>query len=217
MRLPLADAVAAYTAGVDALLSADVDTPSHRDLVTLFTAIETDSRRVPMAGYAILARLDREADPRQLGATSLWQLLMMRTRMSKGQALTRIARARALVTRRTLQGEALSPEWEHTAVALARGAIGDEHVEVIRRFFTALPLRVDPVTRMQAEKDLAGAATELDPRGLTILAMQLLALLHPDGEAPADEVARKVGLTLGPQQSDGTSYLRGWSPPDCAP
>lgn len=213
MGLPLADAVAAYTAGVDALLDADVDTCSHRDLVALFTTIETGSRRVPMAGYAILARLDREADPRQLGATSLWQLLTMRTWMSKGQAFKRIARARTLIARRTLQGEPLAPEFEHTAAAVARGAIGDEHVEVICKFFTALPTRVDPITRGQAEQTLADVATRLDPRGLTMAAIHLLAMLHPDGEAPAEEVARKAGLTLGAQQPDGTSYLSGWISP----
>ncbi|MCP9274331.1 HNH endonuclease signature motif containing protein [Mycolicibacterium arenosum] len=213
MGLPLADAVAAYNTGVDALLAADVDTPSHHDLVAAFAAIETGSRRVPMAGYAIVARLDREADARALGATSLWQLLKLRTRMSKGQAVTRIARARALIGSRTMQGEVLAPEWEHTAAALSRGTIGDEHVEVIRKFFTALPSRVDPLTRAQAEQTLAEVATRLDPSGLTTAAIHLLALLHPDGEAPVEEVARKVGLTLGNQQPDGTSYLSGWISP----
>ena len=64
---------------------------------------------------------------------------MIRTRMSKGQAMKRISRARKLIGKRTLQGEVLPPEWEHTAAALSRGEIGDEHVEVIRKFFRALP------------------------------------------------------------------------------
>jgi hypothetical protein len=104
----------------------------------------------------------------------------------------------------------LAPEWEHTAAALTRGQISDEHVEVIAKFLNALPKWLDPLTRSQSERTLADVATGLDPAGLTKAAMHLLALLHPDGEAPADEVARKVGLTLGPQQPDGTSHLSGW-------
>jgi hypothetical protein len=76
---------------VDALAAADVDMCSHRELVAALCAIETGSRRVPMAGYAIVARLDREADIRTLGAVSLTQLLTMRMRMSKGEAMKRIA------------------------------------------------------------------------------------------------------------------------------
>jgi hypothetical protein len=208
----LADALAAYTAGVDALMAADIDTVPLKKALDAYVAIETSSRRVPMAGYAILARLDRDADTGVLGATSLWQALTLRCRMSKGQALKRVARARALIGRRTLHGERLAPEWEHTAAALSRGEISDEHVEVIRKFLKALPLSacVDPITRSQAEATLADVAADLDPRGLTIAAMHLLAHLHPDGEPPADEVDRKIGLTLGPQQPDGTSHLSGW-------
>jgi hypothetical protein len=208
--MDLAGAVTAYTSGVDALLSADVDRCSHQELVAALCAIETGSRRVPMAGYAIVARLDREADTRTLGAVSLCQLLRTRMRISKGEAMKRIARARQLIGRLTRQGERLAPEWEYTAAAHAGGDLGDEHVEVIRKFFAALPSRVDPTTRAQAERTLADVATEFDPAGLTTAAMHLLALLHPDGEAPAEEVARKVGLTLGPQQPDGTSRVSGY-------
>jgi hypothetical protein len=213
VSIELAEAVAAYTAGVDALLAAGVDTASHGELVDAFAAIETASRRVPMAGYAIVARLDREADPRTLGATSLGKVLTLRCRMSKGEAHRRIKRARLLIARCTLQGEQVPPQWEHTAAAHARGVIGDEHVEVIRKFFKALPAQVDPTTRAQAEQTLAEIAVTLDPVALTAAAIHLLALLHPDGEAPAEEVARKVGLRLGKQQPDGTSYLSGWISP----
>ncbi|MCP9275166.1 HNH endonuclease signature motif containing protein [Mycolicibacterium arenosum] len=84
---------------------------------------------------------------------------------------------------------------------------------MIRKFFTALPAQVDSITKAQGEKSLAEAATQLDSRGLTVVAMQLLALRHPDGDESADAAAKKAGLTLGPQQPDGLSYLRGWADP----
>ena len=213
MPLSLAEGVAAYTAGVNALLAADIDAPSHRDLLASFAAIHATSQRVPMTGYAILARLDREANPVELGATSLRKAIAWRCRMSSAEVGRQVQRARALIGRRNLQGQELAPEWEHTATALAGGEISDEHVVVIGKFFKALPSFVDPTTRARAEQSLAEAATTLDPQGLTAVAIQLLAMLHPDGEAPAEEIARKVGLTLGPQQPDGTSYLRGWVSP----
>jgi hypothetical protein len=208
--MDLAAAVAAYTAGVDALLAADVDAASHRELVTAYADIETASRRTPVVGHAILARLNREADPKSLGATSLWKLIAFRCRMSKGEAQRRVKRAARLAPRRTIQGEPMPPEWEHTAAAIAQGTIGDEHVEVIRKFFKALPISIDPITRGQAEETLADVAATLDPNALATAAVHLLALLHPDGDVPAEDVARKVGLNLGKQQPDGTSYLSGW-------
>jgi hypothetical protein len=211
--MPMDDAVAAFSAGAAALADADVDGPALREVLGHYESLHVGFRRVEMVGYAMLARLDREAGTGDLRATSLRHALMLRLQMSKGQAMKRIARARKLVGTRTFQGEVLPAEWEHTAAAYARGEIGDEHVEVIRKFFAALPSRVDPVTRSQAEKTLADVAVDQDPRGLTIAAMHLLARLHPDGEAPAEEVARKVGLTLGPQQPDGTRYIRGWVSP----
>jgi hypothetical protein len=128
----------------------------------------------------------------------------------QGEALPRIKRARHLITRRTLQGVALPPQWEHTAAAHAHGTVGDEHVEVIRKFLKALPSQVDAITRGQAEQTLAEVATTLDPAALMTAAIHLLAMLHPDGEAPDEQAAKKVGLTLGKQQPDGTSHLSGW-------
>lgn len=210
MSSSLADAVAAYTAGVDALLGADVDAVSHPELVAAFSTIETASRRVPMAGYTLLARLEREANPKELGATSLWKLIAYRCRMSKGEAQRRIKRARRLAPRRALNGDPLAPQWEHTAAAHAAGSIGDEHVEVIGSFFKALPASIDTTTRSQVERTLAEVATGLGPAELAKAAAHLLGLLHPDGELSEDETAKKCGLMLGRQQPDGTSYLSGW-------
>lgn len=213
MTSDLAAAVAAYTASVDALLAANVDACSHRDLLTAFADVETTTHRLPMLGYAILARLQREASPAELGATSWTKLLTLRSRMSKGRAHKLLTRATQLAPRRTLQGQGMAPAWEHTAAALLRGAFGEEHLEVIRKFFNALPATVDPITRCQAEQSLVTAAADLDPHSLAVLAIHLLALLHPDGEEPADAAARKAGLHLGSQQPDGLSYLSGWVTP----
>ncbi len=70
-RSDLVAAVAAYTASVDALLAADADACSHRELLAAFADLETATHRVPMLEYAILARLQRESNSRRVGCDLL--------------------------------------------------------------------------------------------------------------------------------------------------
>ena len=81
----LVEAVAVYAAGVDALLSADVDADTPAEIAAALVDIETASRRVPMVGYTILARLQREAVPTDHGVTSWWKLLTLNCRISKAR------------------------------------------------------------------------------------------------------------------------------------
>ncbi|BBZ83207.1 hypothetical protein MABM_31230 [Mycobacteroides abscessus] len=56
--------------------------------------------------------------------------------MGKGAARRRIADAEQLVPRRAITGEQLAPQLPHTAQALGRADIGEEHVRIIRQFLT---------------------------------------------------------------------------------
>ena len=64
----------------------------------------------------------------------------------------------------------------------ARGAIGGEHVKIIRRFFDRLPGFVDYDTREAAEAQLAELACGLKPEELRQAADRLAILLDQDGE-----------------------------------
>ncbi|OFJ54130.1 HNH endonuclease signature motif containing protein [Mycolicibacterium grossiae] len=214
MTSSLADALTALEGAVGGLAGADVDGLSHRELLESYAALETTLRRVPAVQHALLARLDREATPTDLGATSLSKLLMQWCRIGKGDALRRLAWARLLGSRRALDGQELPPQLPQTAAAIADGAIGDDHVRVIKDFVAELPDAVDLETRIQAERTLAELARQVDPVALDKAANRLLAHLHPDGTLSDADRQRKAGLTLSSQQPDGMSRLSGWITPE---
>jgi hypothetical protein len=87
-------------------------------------------------------------------------------------------------------------------------------VRVIRRFLDALPSSVDIETREKAEAHLAELARNHRPDDLAKLAERLAGYLNPDGTYTDEDRARRRGLTLGNQEIDGMSKLRGWLTPE---
>ena len=100
------------------------------------------------------------------------------------------------------------------AAAQRDGAIGADHVAVIRRLFRQLPESVDIDTREHAEKDLAAKASQFRSDQLAKLARHLMDCLNPDGSYTDADRARARGLVLGNQQVDGMSRLSGWLTPE---
>jgi hypothetical protein len=100
-----------------------------------------------------------------------------------------------------------------TAVAQHGGKIGSEHVRVIRGFLRDLPCWIDADTRAHAEAQLAEFATQYRPEHLNKLADKLADCLNPDGDFDDEDRAQRRGLTLGKQDRDGMSPLRGWLTP----
>src|SRR6185437_10914252 len=98
--------------------------------------------------------------------------------------------------------------------AQRRGELGAGHVVVIRRFYRRLPGWIDEATRERVEADLARHATHYRPEELDGLAHTLADCLNPDGLYRDEDRARHRGLTLGPQQPDGMSQLRGLITPE---
>jgi hypothetical protein len=108
----------------------------------------------------------------------------------------------------------LAPVLAATAAGQREGKLGTGHVAVIRRFYHQLPGWVDHFTREQSEARLAKEGSQLRPEQLTGLADTLADYLNPDGTFTDGDRARRRGLTLGNQQADGTSQLRGWLTPE---
>ncbi|WP_193561398.1 13E12 repeat family protein, partial [Mycolicibacterium hodleri] len=114
----------------------------------------------------------------------------------------------------SFSGEPLAPLLAETANARAKGALGPEHVEVIRSFADKLPGWVDPITREQAEATLVHIAGLTGPEVLRKDAVKLATAIDQDGPAPDDrERARKREIHLGPQGPDGMSRITGWLDP----
>ena len=128
-------AVAAYRAAAAGLAELDCDPFTHPELLDLLNELETVAWQLPTVEHRIIARLQREASPVELGAKSLKAVLTQRLRISGKDAARRLAEAKDLGPRTALNGEPLAPLLAQTAAAQANGTIGPEHVEEIRTFF----------------------------------------------------------------------------------
>jgi Domain of unknown function (DUF222) len=211
----VAAAVAAYAAAAAEVAALDCDQLTHPELLDLLAAVQTASWRLPTMEHRVIARLQREASPTELGGKSLKAVLVQRLRISGKDAARRLADAGELGPRAALTGEALAPLLAQTATAQADGTIGPEHVEAIRNFFDTLPAWVDTTTREQAETSLLPIAVGFGPDDLRTATATLAVLIDQDGPAPDDrQRARKRAIHLGPQQSDGLTRLTGWLDPE---
>ncbi len=122
--------------------------------------LETVSCQLPAVSHRLLARLQVEATPQQMGATSWTEVLSVRWRISRSEANRRLTEAALLAPRPSVTGPALPA----TAAAQRLGLINAEHVEVIRKALDKLPGFVDTVTREQFEVDLVRIAVGPAPK-----------------------------------------------------
>ncbi|MBX9640569.1 MAG: HNH endonuclease [Mycobacteriaceae bacterium] len=215
-RADWAEALSALRAAASRLLELTADTLTSHELLTTLGELEVECRRIPVANNILINQLVAQATPAELGGT-LGQALADRLRIVKDDADRRIADAAELGPRRALTGEPLAPRLPATAAAQRRGLVGSGHIKLIRTFFKKLPDSVDAPTREKAEADLAGkAAAGYRPDELADYAKLLKNYLKPDGDFLPDEPerARKRGITIGAQQSDGMSEIRGLITPE---
>ncbi|OBF03778.1 hypothetical protein A5730_20960 [Mycobacterium sp. ACS4054] len=180
---------------------------------TYLEHLERAMRRLPVAGHQLINQIECQATPAELGG-KFAHVLADRLRIGRGEAGRRIKDAHALGPRQTLTGEPLAPRYAATADAQRGGRIGASHIAVIHRFFDELPCSVDAPTREAAEADLVRWAGEQRPESLRKAADRLTCYLNPDGRFSDEERARCRGLTLGTQDSDGMSPVRGWLTPE---
>jgi len=181
--------------------------------LALLDRLEQETRRLRVPGHELVNQLAEQATPAELGGR-LAHALADRLRITRGDAARRVAEAADLGPRRALTGEALPPLLTATAAAQRDGKIGPAHVAVIRQFLHRLPRAVDLGTRECAEQQLAGLATQARPDHLADVARQLDGYLNPDGNYTDEDRARRRGLTLGNQDSDGMSKLSGLITPE---
>jgi hypothetical protein len=192
-----------------------LDALTHTELLALQHRREVVARRHPVVDHQIINRLAAEADPKALGGKNLADVLATALRISTCDAGRRITHAELLGPRSAMTGEPLQPMLPHVADAQRRGAIGPEHLRRIEKFFHELPSRIDAQTREAAEADLARIASGVGPEQFRKAADRLALLLNQDGELPTDaDRARKRYLSIGKQQSDGMSELRGLLDPE---
>ncbi|WP_163687395.1 HNH endonuclease signature motif containing protein [Mycolicibacterium litorale] len=197
-------AVTALRAAFEAVAACDVDLLTRPDLVAALDDLETLWCRLPTMSHRLLARLQSEATPQQMGAKSWKEVLMVRWRISGTEANRRLTEAALLAPRQALTGPSLPPLLPATATAQSLGLINGEHVEVIRKAVDKLRGWVDTATREQFEVTLVRTAVGVGPKELKDAADLTLFLLDQDGPEPDDtERARKRGVTKHKQRDDG--------------
>jgi Domain of unknown function (DUF222) len=212
-REAIAAAFDALDAAVDGVLDLSFDALSTPERFALLGRCERVRRRLPAIEHDMINQLARQATPEELGGR-LSHALAERTLISRAAAARRIREAADLGQRHGLTGEPLPAALAATAAGQRAGRLGTEHVAVIRRFSHQLPGWVDGPTRQHAEAHLARLGAQFRPDQLAGLADKLADCLNPDGTYTDDDRARRRGLTLGNQEADGMSALRGWLTPE---
>ncbi|WP_406815683.1 HNH endonuclease signature motif containing protein [Mycobacterium sp. M23085] len=212
-REALSTAFDTIDAALDDLVGYDCDALATREQLAVLERCEKVRRRLPAVEHPIINSLARQAPSQELGGT-LTHAITEATLISRSEASRRIKEARDLGPRHGLTGEPVPPMLPATAAAQRDGTLGPGQVAVIRKFYHRLPGWIDAGTREQAEAKLALEGTRYRPEQLDKLAAVLADCLNPDGNFTDEDRARQRGLTLGDQQADGMSQLRGWLTPE---
>ncbi|OBJ98559.1 13E12 repeat family protein, partial [Mycobacterium sp. 1245852.3] len=209
----------ALDAAWDRVCALNVDALKPRQQLAVLARCEKQRRRIPAVEHPVINSLARQAPSVELGATVV-HAIAEATLISRAEAARRLKEARDLGPCHGLTGEALGPMLAATAAGQRRGTLGAGQVAVIRKFTRMgrihhqLPGWVDMPTRERAEARLAAEGSRFRPEQLAGLARTLADCLNPDGTYTDDDRARARGLTLGNQQADGMSALRGWLTPE---
>ncbi|EUA30759.1 hypothetical protein I552_9802 [Mycobacterium xenopi 3993] len=201
---------------VSGLVGLSFDGLTTRQRFQLLERLERETRRLPVPRHELVNGIRQEAIPAEIGG-KVSHALADRLRISRAEAARWIHEAEDLGQRRALTGEPLQPRLAAVAAGQRAGTIGAAHVAVIRTFLHHLPCWVDEPTREQAEAHLAKLAAQFRPEQVAKLADKLADCLNPDGNFSDEDRARRRGLTLGKQDVDGMSPVRGWVTRPCGP
>ena len=96
-------------AGLAKVAAAGLDSLSLEGLLAVGDELETLTCQLPTQGHRILARLQAEATPKEMGAKSWKDVLTIRWRISTAEARRRLTEAALLGPRRALTGQPLPP------------------------------------------------------------------------------------------------------------
>ncbi len=195
------------------LVEYDFDALTVREQLAMLERCEKLRRRMPAMEHPLINNLARQAT----AARSRWHAAACDRGDDADQPSRSIPAHQGgpdLGLRHGLTGEPVAPLLAATAAAQRDGTIGTGQVSVIRRFWRQLPGWIDAGTREQAEAKLATEGTQYRPEQLDKLATILADCLNPDGNYSDEDRARQRELTLGNQQIDGMSQLRGWLTPE---
>ena len=208
----LANVVDTLKAGIDALGEVDWAGMPVRERLENLEALETIIRRARAASGTALAALACETTE-TLGDRP-HKVIADRLRISPAEARRRLREAGLVAERATLTGQPVPPILEGTAKHWHGGVLDPEHVKVIAGTLAELPADTPFDKRQWAESFLADKAAQLRPDQLAKVAQRLAATINPDGNFSDVDRARKRGVVIGRQHTDGMSPITGWLNPE---
>ncbi|WP_374107717.1 DUF222 domain-containing protein [Rhodococcus sp. BP-252] len=204
----LASVVASWESAAEVLGGVQTFGMGDADRRALLVRVEVVQRMLFSYGHTWIADLIGGG-----GLDGMWgstpEALAVLLGISRDAAGQRVLLAKEFGERTSLTGERLEPLSADTSRAGEDGVIGEEHQQIVRKFFRRLGGKVDVETRERAEAQLAQLARELGPDHFKAAAGRLYDVLDPDGEDESPErVADRCYVRLEEQGPDGLSKVR---------
>jgi hypothetical protein len=198
------DAVLERIAGAS---STDVDDVQVAELVRV------NERVVRALSFQGLMRLQEVSDRglfRRAGHSTLHRFVMSELRVTRGDASSRIKALDVVGELMSMQGEVLPPKCPAAAAALAEGAIGLAHMEVMGKVRDKIPHKSAPEVFDVVDKWMTDNARTCNPTELEVCGREVLARVDPDGSLTDDaDRKRNRGLSDGDQGLDMMATITG--------
>ncbi|MFT4087043.1 MAG: DUF222 domain-containing protein [Gordonia sp. (in: high G+C Gram-positive bacteria)] len=210
-----AELVSLIDAATEALEEASLTAETPAELIEVARSAETARRKLDAVNAKLICEISDRGAAETAGYANLNAFLRQGLRLSRGEAFRRRTVATETGRRYSLQGEPLPPRRQACAGALADGTISGAHVEAIVKILTKIPAAVPADTIEKAEHTLVEASRVFAPDELPALGQRILAHLDPDGHlTDENDRQRQRGFTLGPQDQQLMSTLRGACTPE---
>jgi len=153
----------------------------------------------------------------EVGYPNLAAVLRDVLRITPAEARRRLTHASAVTESPLVSGGVTAASLPATAAAVRGGVLGADHVDVITRTLSDIPLHVPDADRELAEHTLVEAAQSMDARTLTKVGHRVRAWLHEDGTPPSDqELAEPVNELHLHTRANGRLSLRGDFDPEAS-
>ncbi|MDA3643291.1 HNH endonuclease [Saccharopolyspora indica] len=165
------------------------------EVVARIEHLEESMRATAFEQLQLIAEAEHRGLFGQHGARSMPAWLHGLLNIDYRDAKARVTVAREVEARTTSHGEPITADLPATAAAMAEGAIGLEHANVIVSAIKKLPVHARCAMLAEIDSMLAGWARQMSPRELAIIAERLRYLLDQDG-AHRDEAAQHEAREL---------------------
>jgi hypothetical protein len=190
---------------------------SDSELVKSLRAAEVRIRQAHSEMLDILAEVVTRGSATTLGYSTTAALLMSALGISRWEARHREAQVEDLRPRTTPTGSVVEAKLPQTAEALARGEIGIEHVDVIRKTLKGVT-DFEPWQLADAETAMLQRAVQDDPKALERYGYRVRDTIDPDGPPPPDKDPQRPERQLRIHtRRNGVTEFKGYLDPTTGP